>query len=581
LLGFLLNARAASTCPRATHNRYDSTVEAVEWVVPDGLAARFTLGIDFERGLVDNRLTRLADKMRDLRGLDGSAAHVAATVEAMAEGVPVIVGGRLPDDFDGHRVGKPDVLIRSVDSPRGTPGYVPADIKAHRFVAAGKGPLQWSTWAMPTPEQARETDGARPSITARQSDVLQLAHYWRMLEACGWASERSPIGAIVGTDVVDGEASPLVWVDLDAPTLWTFSRSQGRKKRSPLERYDHELAFRASVAEVALQRVGSANDPEPLVRPIYTTECEGCRWHDYCLPLMDGDPSVEVGRLDRRSWQALRVAGVDSVDALAGLDPYCLEDPDCEPSPAVTAVLDRYLPEVSHLPSPRTQLAAAAHRARMIRHGIRLERRTSGPVELPSATVTVDFDIEWDTGNRVYLWGFLLTKGQGTSTYHPVVSWEQLDDDAEAALAAEAWHWLGRQVAAAQSGGGEVLVWHYARPEITHWRRMIERGGHPGLPALAEFDAFVAHRFEDLNHYVQSHLRGVDGLGLKNVAVDGPGFHWRDQDPGGLQSQAWHTEAVQTEDEAAAAVSRIRILEYNEDDVRATFAVREWLRGLQ
>jgi predicted RecB family nuclease len=57
------------------------------------------------------------------------------------------------------------------------------------------------------------------------------------------------------------------------------------------------------------------------------------------------------------------------------------------------------------------------------------------------------------------------------------------------------------------------------------------------------------------------------------------GFSWRDEDPGGLNSQLWFAEAVHGETAEIRAQARRRVLEYNEDDVTATSQVREWLRA--
>jgi len=76
----------------------------------------------------------------------------------------------------------------------------------------------------------------------------------------------------------------------------------------------------------------------------------------------------------------------------------------------------------------------------------------------------------------------------------------------------------------------------------------------------------------DLYPAVKGCLESRDGLGLKVVATIGAGFSWRDEDPGGLQSQDWLDEARAGDKNACH-----RILDYNEDDVRATLSVREWL----
>ena len=82
----------------------------------------------------------------------------------------------------------------------------------------------------------------------------------------------------------------------------------------------------------------------------------------------------------------------------------------------------------------------------------------------------------------------------------------------------------------------------------------------------------------DLYEVVRSHFFGAAGLGLKPIAQHA-GFRWRDDDPGGLNSQAWFAEAVHDPDPAVRSRARQRVLDYNEDDVRATHALTAWLRS--
>ncbi|NMD46663.1 MAG: nuclease, partial [Propionibacterium sp.] len=86
--------------------------------------------------------------------------------------------------------------------------------------------------------------------------------------------------------------------------------------------------------------------------------------------------------------------------------------------------------------------------------------------------------------------------------------------------------------------------------------------------------------FVDLFTVIRTHFFGTQGLGLKVVATKAAGFTWRDATPGGLNSLAWFDEAVTGATEEIRASARQRLLEYNEDDVEATWHVRRWLRSL-
>ena len=178
---------------------------------------------------------------------------MGVNVQAMDSPASLILGGWLPEDVEGARKGKPDILIR-VDG-----GYVPGDVKSHKTIEAAKTPsIQVSS--LDVPAERVELSGWTVT-SARYDDGMQLAHYTRMLQACG----RHPgpewlRAAIVGTSQLALKPSAaatfvFVWHDLAEPLGFTFSRSRGKVRRSLLERYDHEHGFRVEVANTALSIV--------------------------------------------------------------------------------------------------------------------------------------------------------------------------------------------------------------------------------------------------------------------------------------------------------------------------------------
>ncbi len=123
--------------------------------------------------------------------------------------------------------------------------------------------------------------------------------------------------------------------------------------------------------------------------------------------------------------------------------------------------------------------------------------------------------------------------------------------------------------------GESVVVYHYSGYEVAKIRGLADRAGDPLLDWAA---AYAEEHFVDLLEIVKAHYFGVAGLGLKLMAAHA-GFSWRDDDPGGLNSQVWFAEAVHAESPPARAAARQRVLEYNEDDVIATAQLRAWLRA--
>ncbi|MCC6497234.1 MAG: TM0106 family RecB-like putative nuclease [Propionibacteriaceae bacterium] len=546
---FTLDAYAARSCALKTHNAFHPGMERPE--VANG-AGRLPGSAEFVAAAFESVLAGSAT-VADLRGLAGqpSEEQEAACLAAMAAGTGVILGALLPRDWAQHRAGRADLLVRD---PAG--GYFPGLVKYQRLVEVRKDdqPVTYSELVdLPT---RRSASGWRYRWHWRWANSLQLAHLWRLLGAVGQQAASGPQALVIGNDEVGERGLVATWLDLTQPAVPPAPEQTGDQQQvSALDRYDHDFATRVLLAE----RAGAAHpDDPPLLRPIVSYECGYCHWWATCRAQLDDDDlSLRINKspLDGHEIAVLREAGVATVSELARAE--------------LDLLLPAYLPRVTHRSGAEERLRLAQRRSQLLLDGVELERTSTGPIELPGAALEIDIDVETSREDRVYLWGFWVADASGGGTYHEFSSFSELDEDGERELAVAAMTWLRETVA-----GTDALVYHYSDYEMVRLGRLAARGE----PTLAWAMGFARQHFVDLFPTVRQHFFGTNGLGLKVVASSGAGFHWRDDDPGGLNSMRWFEEAVRGPSPEAREQARVRVLEYNEDDVRATWRLRRWLR---
>ncbi len=587
----LLNAEAARSCPVKTQYRFEAPPGRLEGSGPcTGSGARrdephlrhapeqisvaerdprtIRAGVAAARraALLDSLLDQAPGSVVDLRLLahEPDDSRRAATVAAVADGAEVIVAPVLPVDPDGHRRSSPDLLVRGADTSRG-PTYHPVAVRGHAVIElappADPGPetaevtaVRFSTLSRPRPIRFEQRPGLTFRPARRHRDLRELAHHHRTLQSAGWAGTPAWAG-LLGPDPSHGPAV-LVWVDLaePAPLHRLPAEADGHKTTTVLADYDHAFARRLDIA-----RAAAAGCP-PLLEPVVVRECQTCPWWERCLDRLDPDDislRIDRGALDRSEIERLRGLGVRTVTALAAAD--------------LDQLLPAYLPALVHRGQAEPRLRTAQRRAQMLRAGVDFVREDPGPVSLPRAVVEVDLDLESAADGRTYLWGFWVehVAQPDSGRYVSFGRFTDLDDAAETALAVQALNWLRALVTDEPS----VRVYHYSGYEVGRIQALAARDSHPTLRWAAHY---ASTQFVDLLQIVQQHYFGVHGLGLKLIAGHA-GFDWRDDDPGGLNSQRWFADAAHAPREQTRIAARQRILNYNEDDVRATRYLRRWL----
>ncbi|MEV0897328.1 ribonuclease H-like domain-containing protein [Actinoplanes sp. NPDC049802] len=539
---------------------------ALDSEASSSLQRRFDGGNVFEEQIFAE-LSALHGPEAVLVGGDSTGERVEATLDAMRSGRRLVLGGQLPHDRAGGRVGKPDILLR-VTADDEPPRYVPVDVKHYRQFgktlarAARKGVPRYSTLA--DPHALVEVPRISGSSDHRFKACMQLTHYTRMLQACGFHPGPNWLtGAVIGTsditDVVPGAGRwVLGWFDLNEPLFTTYSRDlEGPKVRSALDRYDHEFAFRLEVARKAAE---SLDDTARPVEPIRQEDCGDCPYSSRCLVESEGRAHRDIthGALSVREWKALGRLGIVTTADLAAVD---LDRSD---------LVERLVPEVEkNEEQMEKRLGDAIRRARLIVAGQPWERVAPAD-EMPAADIEIDVDMEnQQQGGLVYMWGIRKRLGQDDTTAEYVDdfhTWAELDVDRAGHLAERYFRWLQAQIADAEAAGKTIAFFHWTSPEVGKLRRHL-----PGTITEEEFSAVEKHHVDLWDHFRKRYF-SVHGTGLKNVARS-LGFEWPMQDAGGEHSLGV-IEQAQRGDETA----RQWLRDYNHADTAATAHIRDALR---
>jgi predicted RecB family nuclease len=202
-------------------------------------------------------------------------------------------------------------------------------------------------------------------------------------------------------------------------------------------------------------------------------------------------------------------------------------------------------------------------------------------MSVPRADVEVDVDMESFGDLGAYMWGCLLS-GKAIDEehgYRAFVTWDALPCDDEARSFAEFWTWLTGIRLRAKARGLSFRAYCYNELAENRWLlASAERfAGKPGIPTVAQVKEFIgSDSWVDLFGIVREQFLCAHGKGLKIIAPVA-GFQWRDPEAGGENSMRWYRSAVGMNGDALDTEQRRRLLEYNEDDVRATHRLREWM----
>ncbi len=354
--------------------------------------------------------------------------------------------------------------------------------------------------------------------SVRDTHKLQLAFYGRVLEEL--QGTRPSMGAIINADKVrlPVELSPLLYA---------------------------KTARRVAQIETIL---GGAHPPMKL-----TSKCKHSPWFSECIRLAEeADDIALIYNLHEKTGEALREMGIHTVHQAATMD------------------VD-VLPTIAYA-SPETLLRLKLQATALVEDRL----HWLAPPEIPTAPLTIYFDIEGDPLLHVqYLFGCyvegdlegkfakadLVRRDDKTGGYYVAFIAEQPEDEERM--------WERFRIWTERLAEEEYVVFHFAPYEAVETRALATRYG-----TSAGFERFF-DRYVDLAKVVKhSVIFPTYFYSIKNLAKSRfLNYRWRHEKAGGAQSIFWYESWLETGNRAVLN----DIVNYNEDDVVATKALRDWL----
>lgn len=357
--------------------------------------------------------------------------------------------------------------------------------------------------------------------------AVQLAVYAELLQQKGFSRENR--GLIIDTNKEEVEYDLNVRMGARLPlTWWDF--------------------YKECKEEVGALLAGTKSN-----LPASSGVCKLCPWYLSCKKWWkENDDLTNIFYLGRSKRDVINEQmGVNTVKAMSGLD--------------IAEIVAQKKADKSFLPgvgeATITKIIARANIVAVTKKPVIYKH-----LDLPTVSTELFFDIEADpTQNLVYLHG-VYERRDGQERF---VSF--LSDDTSKAAEKKAWAEFWEYVRTLPKD--DFAVYYYSPYERTTYRKM--RTAYPEVVSEDELEDFFA-RAKTIDLYADIILPHTDwplgSYSIKEIAVF-LGFKWRDESPSGALSIQWYNEYVRTKDERIMK----RILEYNEDDCKATMVIKDWL----
>lgn len=357
--------------------------------------------------------------------------------------------------------------------------------------------------------------------------AVQLALYVDVLERLGLSASRT--GVILD---VRGEEH-----------TYRLDDARGVKMTDTL--WDEYQSYLATARVIATQRLAP--------KGALASSCKLCHWHSGCTKVLRADDDLTLIPFLGRAIRDAMAPTLPTVADLAAIDP------------------DAFITKGN------TQFKGVAEKGFRTFHARAVlltdpnaKPYLKAPVTLPTSEVEFFFDIEVDPlRDLTYLHGIVERRG-GDSANERFIAFFTEDETPEAERDA-----FARSFAHLNSVP-TATIWYFSKYERTLYRKLQAR--YPDVcSAEAIEELFNPARAVDLYFDVVTKATEwpTNDQSIKTLARY-LGFSWRDNNPSGAASIEWFDQWVRSRDPAV----RTRILDYNEDDCKATRVLLDGIRAL-
>lgn len=288
-----------------------------------------------------------------------------------------------------------------------------------------------------------------------------------------------------------------------------------------------------------IEKVLEGEKPAPFLK----SSCKRTPWYSLCLSETQGCNDVSlVYKISQADQRRLYGIGVKTVTDLARADVNELQNQ-----------LEDW---------PFDKIVRFVNQAKVL--------NTNEPVILrkgnfPEVEHEIYFDIESDPTRDIdYLLGYLVKNKSGQVKYDYFLAKDKSEEP-------QIW----KQFLDFLANLENFVIYHYAYYERQVFDRLALRYGAPTVLV----DKFKENTIDLHQKLVDTAVLPLYFYSLKDVAGY-LGYKWDDPEAGGAESVVWYNNWLDKKDlpdrQAGSAIMK-KIIKYNEDDVRATLLIKEWL----